>query len=233
MEHASFASRWLLPGLLVAATTAVGCSISDFTEGMFSGGQTPGGEGGNGGATSSGTIDPTTTSTTNSGTPTTTSGGGEGGTGGAGTTTTTTTTTTTSGGGTLDCAGDTCPQGDDSACCWNDGGNQGACIDGPADPQTCNTGATGFDGRRTRIECQLPSHCPADTVCCATRVSLGGNNGYYSQVVCTAEDDCEPSDENGSLYMLCDPANANCPNARPNCAASSLLPTGYNICRGN
>ncbi|AKT39077.1 hypothetical protein [Chondromyces crocatus] len=188
-------SRWLFQGLLAAATVA-GCTLSDLTENMFTEEPLPSGDGG--GTTTSST---TTTSTTT----TTTSGGGAGGSGPAVPP--------------LDC-GDKleCPLEGDGACCWRSGQGSGVCIDGPANPATCNT-SPGPSNRRTRIECQVPEHCPTGSVCCGT---LQGN--YYTQTVCTAQ--CaDPA------ITLCDPVAPNCPASAPDCVSSSLLPPGYYVCR--
>jgi hypothetical protein len=115
----------------------------------------------------------------------------------------------------------TCPHEMDSACCWYSLLEQGQCIQGPPDPATCNT-ADEFGGHRTRIECQLPSHCPQGTVCCGDRVPIGSGLVYYANVTCMAQ--CPSTDR-----ILCDPMNPSCPNGDP-CVASMLLPAGYFVC---
>lgn len=218
MREASIVARWILPGLAVAVAAAAGCGVSDVTEGMFSGGDDPGGSGGSATTT---TTTTTTTGTVNPTTTTTTSGGGQGGAGGGGT------------GGmggsggaggspvvmTLACgnAGD-CSVPPSSACCWHNlqGTDQdtGMCIQGPPDQLTCNTSGDFNGGRRTRIECQLPSDCAGGMVCCGNYV------GYYSDVTCQAQ--C-------SSVTLCDPANPVCPG-NLTCQQSGSLPPGYFVC---
>lgn len=141
--------------------------------------------------------------------------------------------TTTSGTGgsapELDCGDGTCPQGGDNACCW-DGvvHNTGECIEGPASDQTCNTRLSP-DGRKTRIECELPSQCGAGEVCCGAVDSTGGQVRYTS-VTCASTCDL-PNVE------LCNPENPVCPivnspqgMVQTVCARSQRLPDRYLVC---
>lgn len=228
MGKALNVSRWVLPALAVAVVAAVGCGVSDATEGMFASSGDPGGSGG--ATTTTSTNTSTSTGTVN---PTTSGGGqGQGGTGGAGTGGSGTGGAGGTGGGpitgiTLAChnAGD-CLVPPSSACCWYNGPqNQdtGTCIQGPPDQATCNTSPNFPEGYRTRIECQLPSHCPQGTVCCGNFVQ----GQYYADVTCQA--DC-------NSVTLCDgtyPDPAANPACQPGemCQQSGSLPQGYFICR--
>ena len=225
MRDASRVPSWVVHGFAAAAMVMVGCSVSDFTEKMFSDGSDPSGPGGTGGGTGSST---TTTSSTSSAETSSSSGGGAGQ-GGAGTTTTTTTTGVGGGGAggsgttnSIDCGyGLTCPQEPNSACCWYAFQEDGECIQGPPSPQTCNT-STQNDGYHTRIECQLPEHCPGGQVCCGNREPTGQGSNYYTEITCEAF--CALPD-----IVMCDPTNPDCPIGTA-CKPSGSLPEGFSVC---
>jgi hypothetical protein len=209
----------LFPATLLLALGATGgCGVSDATKGLF----VPEGEGG-GASTSTG--DPGLGGA--GGATGSTSSGADGG---GGVEQTTTTTSTGGSGLTLDCGNETCPQGDDSACCWSGGGNDGtgACIQGPPSDATCNTQPTS-DGRRTRVECQLPSHCGAGESCCGDREPQE-NQRVYTTVSCAAQ--CAWPD-----VILCDPESPSCPivetergRIQTSCQTTARLPGSYFVC---
>ena len=146
-------------------------------------------------------------------------------------------TTTGSGGApaaTLDCGTQQCPLGGDSACCHDqldDGGPSQECVSGPTNMDNCFTAENGGGGTETRIECQLPSHCDSNEVCCGWRGS-NGQEVFYINVTCRT--DCGV---NWPDVILCDPVTPDCPvvqtgggNVQMVCVGSSLLPDGYSVC---
>jgi hypothetical protein len=223
--------RWIPGTLALVVTAAVGCGLSDLTEGAFS-------ETGAGGASTTASTSATGETTgTSTATSSSSSSAGEGGASTTMSTSDTTTTTTTTGqpGGTLDCGdGLTCPQAPDSACCWDQsfggGSSNGTCVTGPPDTSTCNTDPVngGFD---TRIECQLPSHCDPGMICCGNIESPAGFQ-YYPDVSCHSQCDWPGN------RVICDPQNPVCPvvttgsgnTVQTVCQQSQILPAGYHIC---
>jgi hypothetical protein len=85
-----------------------------------------------------------------------------------------------------------------------------------------------FGGWQTRIECQTSAECGVGQSCCATRIQIGLNKFYYSDVKC--QNDCAWPD-----VKLCDPNNPSsmCPvvgQVQTTCQPSTLLPPGYSVC---
>jgi hypothetical protein len=125
----------------------------------------------------------------------------------------------------------TCEIGVEKACCWRDYADpeSGECVQGPPDNDNCTSGE---NGRQTRIECQLPEHCPVGTVCCGVRESLN-NNPWYASTMCQA--DCPFPD-----IVLCDLDGEQAPDCpvvisggqpvQTICKPSQLLPPGYLVC---
>ncbi len=103
------------------------------------------------------------------------------------------------------CGDTTCAIGTDQACCYDNyelnAPPQGECVSGPVENDNCQTGAT---NRESRIECQLPEHCPSGTVCCGD-LNTSQNGNWYSIVRCVAQ--CPYPGE----ITLCDPQNPQCP----------------------
>jgi hypothetical protein len=134
-----------------------------------------------------------------------------------------------------------CPVDGQSACCWDEYNYndppQGECVSGPVDNDNCatdfgdnNNGVPGFE---TRIECQLPEHCPQGTVCCAD-LTQTQNGNWYNYIRCAAT--CDYPQQR----VLCDPQAPDnvCPTVQTGngpvqttCQGSTILPPGYNICR--
>jgi hypothetical protein len=225
-----------------------GCGISPEVEGLFGGGETGSSSTGGGAtASSSGGGSPASSTTTDSGGGATTSSSvsSSSQSSSAVTTTSTTTTTTTTSvtttstgpsGPTLDCGPRDCPQGGQSACCWDQYQQapppQAECVDGPPESDGCLTELVN-GGIETRIECQIPDHCGAGTVCCGERVTFqsnGANYAYYVQLTCQSE--CNWPD-----IELCDLGNPICPlvtidgiPTQTVCKPSGLLPPGYFVC---
>lgn len=132
----------------------------------------------------------------------------------------------------VDCNGSSCVIGSET-CCWDtndwNGGPQGECVTGSPFDDGCSTEYFfGEMGAETRIECQLPEHCPGQ-VCCGHRtiVENGQNDwAFYSTTVC--ESFCGGNDR-----VLCDPNGPDvCPGGT-SCQPSTLLPPGYFVCAGN
>ena len=97
------------------------------------------------------------------------------------------------------------------------------------DMDDCHTAETSDAGLETRIECQLPAHCPQGQVCCGQRAQLSGQTVY---VHVTCESQCEWTD-----VTLCDPQAPVCPEietqggkVQTTCVDSGLLPDGYFVC---
>jgi len=132
---------------------------------------------------------------------------------------------------TLACGNTTCEVGGQNACCYDEyevnGDPQAECVSGPADNDNCSTEQGGYE---TRIECQLPEHCPAGTVCCAD-LNQTQNGNWYSTLMCATE--CSwPGNR-----VVCS-ADADCPvvtfqgqQVQTVCQPSTILPDGYMICR--
>lgn len=130
------------------------------------------------------------------------------------------------------CGDTSCPIGPDQACCYDNyeinPPPQGECVTGPVDNDNCSTGTT---GRESRIECQLPEHCPSGTVCCGD-LNNSQNGNWYGIVRCVAQ--CPYPGE----ITLCDPQNPQCPVVQTGqgpvqtvCGTSMILPPGYAVCR--
>ncbi len=136
--------------------------------------------------------------------------------------------------GDIACGGTTCPIGLESACCSDHYQTNSSpfveCVTGPPSNDSCNT-AGGANGYETRIECQLPSHCPQGTVCCGNIETISVFT-WYVTLSCAAT--CAWPDT-----VVCDPMNPmNCPVVDNNstmvqtvCAASDLLPPEYGVCK--
>jgi hypothetical protein len=133
---------------------------------------------------------------------------------------------------TLACGDMTCPVGGQNACCYDEyelnGAPQAECVSGPPADDNCSASQDGYE---TRIECQLPEHCPADMICCAD-LKQTQNGNWYSTLACATE--CTwPGNR-----VICDPMNPDCPlvpfegqQVQTVCQASNILPDGYSICR--
>ncbi|MDI1435269.1 hypothetical protein [Polyangium sorediatum] len=137
------------------------------------------------------------------------------------------------------CGDVVCPVSGQSACCWDDSNYndppQGECVSGPDDNDNCATefGGNGQPGFESRIECQLPEHCPAGTVCCGDLTQTQGGN-WYPLLRCAAT--CTYPQQR----VICDPQapDTDCPviqtgqgPVQMTCQPSTILPDGYNICR--
>lgn len=132
---------------------------------------------------------------------------------------------------TLVCGDAPCPVGGDNACCYDEhevnDAPQAECVSGPPENDGCNTAQGGYE---TRIECQLPEHCPSGTVCCADHNQTQAAT-WYSTLMCAAE--CSwPGNR-----VVCD-SDDDCPivtfqgqQVQTVCQSSTLLPDGYKICR--
>lgn len=136
--------------------------------------------------------------------------------------------------GDIACGGGTCPIGVDSACCFDHYMSNSppyeVCVTGAPSVDDCNT-AGGTNGYETRIECQLPSHCPQGTVCCGNHETIVIS--WYTTLSCAAT--CTWPDT-----IVCDPMDANtvCPVVNDNgmmrqttCTTTDLLPAPYAVCR--
>lgn len=137
--------------------------------------------------------------------------------------------------GDVACDADLCPIGPESACCSDHYHTNSdpwvECVTGPPSNDSCNT-AGGANGYETRIECQLPSHCPQGTVCCGNTETIAVAT-WYTTLSCAAT--CAWPDT-----VVCDPMDAmsECPVVNDNgmmtqttCQTSDLLPAGYGVCK--
>ncbi|MDI1448797.1 hypothetical protein [Polyangium sp. 6x1] len=137
------------------------------------------------------------------------------------------------------CGDVVCPVGGQAACCWDEydfnDPPQGECVSGPDDADNCETdfGGNGQPGFESRIECQLPEHCPAGTVCCGDLMQTQNGN-WYPLLRCAATCDYP------AQRVVCDPQapDTDCPviqtgqgPVQTTCQPSTILPDGYNICR--
>jgi hypothetical protein len=129
----------------------------------------------------------------------------------------------------LDCGNGTCPQGGDSACCWDSDRHTGKCIEGPPSDATCNTTQRSTDGRKTRIECELPSQCAAGEVCCAA-VEIERDQLRYTSVTCASQCDWPKA-------KLCSVEDPGCPivttpegTVQTVCAHSARFQDSYLVC---
>lgn len=133
------------------------------------------------------------------------------------------------------CGAGTCPIGPESACCSDHYQLSSdpfvECVMGIAATDGCNT-AGGANGYETRIECQLPAHCPKGTVCCGNIETISIMD-WYPTLSCQST--CAWPDT-----VVCDPMNPmnDCPIVNDQgtmvqtmCLASDLLPTGYAVCK--
>lgn len=132
----------------------------------------------------------------------------------------------------IDCNGISCPADATNACCWHNQGDTSECVQGPADADNCNTAAQ-QGGFATRIECQLPEHCPEGTVCCGNRVPTQQGTYYESltcQETCPSPDIviCGNEGEEGPVCPYVVPTNA--PPYQSLCKTSMLLPPGFLVC---
>ena len=134
------------------------------------------------------------------------------------------------------CGNVECPVDGQNACCWDEyefsDPPQGECVSGPDNNDNCNTEA-GQSGFESRIECQLPEHCPAGTVCCGD-LTQTQNGNWYPLLRCAAT--CTYPQQR----VVCDPQapDTDCPiiqtgggQVQSTCQPSTILPDGYNICR--
>jgi hypothetical protein len=126
----------------------------------------------------------------------------------------------------VNCGMNDCTITSDEACCWDEYQQYSApraeCVSGPVEMDDCVTSQTQGGGFETRIECQLPEHCPAGTVCCGDR-RTDGSNFWYAQLTC--ETSCDDPDR-----VVCDLNDGSNCAAPFTCVDSSLLPNGYAIC---
>ncbi|MDC3956639.1 hypothetical protein [Polyangium jinanense] len=137
------------------------------------------------------------------------------------------------------CGDVSCAVQGQSACCWDEydfnDPPQGECVSGPDDNDNCSTdfGGNGQPGFESRIECQLPEHCPAGTVCCGDLMQTQNGN-WYPLLRCAAT--CTYPEQR----VVCDPQapDTDCPvvqtgqgQVQTTCQPSTILPDGYSICR--
>jgi hypothetical protein len=130
----------------------------------------------------------------------------------------------------LHCGAQECEFGAES-CCWDaqewNPGPQGVCVTGGPLDDDCNTDFNfGQFGAETRIECQLPEHCPGEHCCGHRNVFDAIGFAYYDTT------SCEPSCDDPNR-ILCDPNGPDVCPAGWSCGESTLLPPGYFICTGN
>jgi hypothetical protein len=126
-----------------------------------------------------------------------------------------------------------CVLGQES-CCWDanqwNGAPQGECVTGGVFTDNCNTDYVLFveAGAETRIECQLPEHCPGQ-VCCGHRNVYGqGEDAFVYYDITTCQSTCDNDDR-----ILCNPMGPDdCPGGS-SCNPSTLLPSGYHVCSFN
>lgn len=134
----------------------------------------------------------------------------------------------------VDCGGSICTVGSQSACCSDHYKTNSSpyieCVNGPPGNDGCNT-AGGANGYETRIKCQLPSHCPENTLCCGNIETIGVTTWFISLSCATT---CIWPDT-----FACDPMNPMnvCPMVendgmmvQTTCQQHALLPTGYFVC---
>jgi len=126
------------------------------------------------------------------------------------------------------------------SCCFDYyqayGAPQAECVQGAVGQNGCNTSEQGGTGTETRMECQRPSDCPPSELCCGTRGTFTQDLQTYTYYITLT---CEPSCEYPAIQM-CDPSAippTACPIVQSEygtqqtiCKASTLLPTGYNVC---
>ena len=142
---------------------------------------------------------------------------------------------------TLECGNQLCPVAGDNACCFDRyqiyGQPQAECVMGPVASDGCTTsmpGENGPGGFETRIECQVPEHCPGQ-ICCGQREAfqqMGQTYGYYESVTCVNE--CSYPNivlcATPGLEMGCPMLPSQNGPVQSVCQQSSLLPTGYYVC---
>jgi hypothetical protein len=137
--------------------------------------------------------------------------------------------------GDLACDATTCPLGPESACCSDHYHTNSPpfveCINGPPSDDGCNT-AGGANGYETRIECQIPAHCPPGTICCGNIETVAVLTWYTTlscAVSCTWPDTvaCDPMNPNNDCPLV----NDNGMMVQTTCATSDLLPPSYAVCK--
>ena len=251
MKRASLRS-FGLASLFLVGTAMAACGTD--TTGVFASGEPgtgasggTGGQGGNGGDGGAGNGGAGTGGVGNGGSGTGGAGNGGSGTGGAGNGSSSSSSAQSSSSGPMPppvmvtCGDVLCPVEGQSACCWDEyefnAAPRGECVTGPDDNDNCATDFgnpdQGVPGFETRIECQIPAHCPEGTVCCG-ELTQTNNGNWYNLTRCAAT--CEY----GPHRVLCDPQapDSDCPMVdigngpeQPNCLPSTILPDGYFICR--
>jgi hypothetical protein len=255
MKRASIVSLFFAAALASAALGPAGCGtgISDDLfagSGDTAGNGTPSSSSGNAASSTSGSPagGGGDASTSTSGNPATTaSSAGAGGAGGDPSSSSSQAASSSSqaassvaasssstGGGvvTLDCGGGLqCERGGQKACCWHDYDDPevGECVEGPPNNDNCMTDG---QNRETRIECQLPEHCPMGTVCCGER-EFGNNTTWYSSVRCLAtclNPDIVLCDQEGEKGPDCPVVTQGGNQIQTTCKPSTLLPPGFLIC---
>jgi len=137
--------------------------------------------------------------------------------------------------GDIACDGEICPVGTESACCSDQFKINSKpfmeCVNGPPSDDGCNT-AGGANGYETRIECQIPAHCPPGTVCCGNFDTILSVN-WYSTLSCTTSctwPDTVVCDPNSSIND-CPVVNIDGKMVQTACTATDLLPLGYAVCK--
>lgn len=248
MKRASFVTVIFATALTAAALTPVACTTG-VAEDLFASSGDNGGNGGGapGSSSATGGVPTSASSSTDDAVSSSSGGGAEpqssasaggdgaggngtGGNGAGGDT------TSSSGSGPapimIDCNGISCPADATNACCWHNQGDTSECVQGPADADNCNTSAQ-QGGYATRIECQIPEHCPAGTVCCGNRVQ-GQQGTFYESLTC--QETCPSPDivicgnqgEEGPVCPYVVPMNS--PPYQSVCKTSMLLPVGFFVC---
>jgi hypothetical protein len=209
--------------LVAAAAAACGTSGDELFGGGTDGAATSGAGGASSSASSSGTEDVSSSTTTSA-------------TSGPASSSAEASASASTGSGPaamLDCNGQTCPQGGQSGCCWDNyglnGGPQAQCVN---HTEQCDTTLhDGPKGAETLIQCETPDQCPNGQICCGHReYTMFGS--YYTEVSCQASCEwpnvnlCDASDPS----FVCPVVDNNGFQTQTTCKASTLLPMGYTVC---
>lgn len=103
-------------------------------------------------------------------------------------------------------SGGTCDLGAGDVCCISENGDTDGSCDGSCNP-----------GNEASLECNEPSDCPGDDVCC-----LVFNGSDYDAATCKAS--CEGTDE-----VVCDPETSE--PCSGSCQQVADLPAGFKTCQ--
>lgn len=96
----------------------------------------------------------------------------------------------------------------------------GSCV---GNPNACRNGSV--------ISCTTGAECPQGQVCCGTKIQVtvqGQSQTRYDTIVCKTT--CDTAGNDVVFCSSSDTAHP-CPQTRPTCRPSQLLPRGYDVCQ--